>query len=364
MSKPAVVFGGPSPEHDVSILTGLQFALALEKAGLDPYAIYWSKGGAWHLVSPEFEASDFVDGVPKKAKDLDLVLSSSGGFRWKKRRLDISVIANCCHGGPGEDGTLQGVLDLCGYRYTGPTAASAAIGMDKFAFGALVAASGLRTLPRVSARGGISVEPPFDAPYIVKPRYGGSSIGIEIVEDLETAEVIVRTSVHMRDGAVIEPYLAESTDLSVAIRTWPRLELSAIERPIREGSRTGLFDYAEKYLSGRGLEGAERELPARLEADLEAEVRRSAETIAEVLPVRSMHRLDFIEQSGELWVNEINTIPGAMAGYLWIDPEIPYQTLALEILEEAESCQARGFLTTGADGALLRSSGSIAGKLA
>lgn len=363
MSNPAVVFGGPSPEHDVSILTGLQFALALAKSGRDPHAIYWSKSGTWHLVSVDSEAADFVDGPPKKARDLSFDVSPSGGFVLKKRSLEISVVANCCHGGPGEDGTLQGLFDICGFRYTGPNAASAAIGMDKFAFGAIVEASGLSSLPRVAALGDVAGELPFDAPYIVKPRFGGSSIGIEIVEDLETAKVILRSSVHMREGAVIEPYIADSSDLSIAIRTWPEVALSAIERPIRGGSSSGLFDYSEKYLSGRGLAGAERELPASLSPESEAQVRRAAEVVARVLPVRSMHRLDFIERTGEIWVNEINTIPGAMAGYLWVDPPVSYEQLVTDMIDEADSWQPKGFSTAGSDGTLLRSSGSIAGKL-
>lgn len=363
MSNPAVVFGGPSPEHDVSILTGLQFALALSKSGREPFAIYWSKSGTWHLVSVDSEAADFVDGPPKKARELTLEVSPSGGFVLKKRRLEISVIANCCHGGPGEDGTLQGLLDVCGYRYTGPNAASAPIGMDKFAFGAIVEVAGLPSLPRVAAIGGLNGELPFDAPFIIKPRFGGSSIGIEIVEDLETADVIVRTSVHMREGAVIEPYIADSSDLSIAIRTWPAIALSAIERPTRGDSFTGLFDYSDKYLSGRGLAGAARELPASLSPEAEAEVRHAAEAVSKVLPVRSMHRLDFIERSGEIWVNEINTIPGAMAGYLWVDPPVSFEQIVNDMIDEAESWQPKGFLTAGSDGKLLRSSGSIAGKL-
>ncbi|RIK07018.1 MAG: hypothetical protein DCC49_10870 [Acidobacteria bacterium] len=223
--------------------------------------------------------------------------------------------------------------------------------------------AGLPSLPRVAVLGELDSELPFDSPYIVKPRFGGSSIGIEIVEDRETAEVIVRTSVHMREGAVIEPYIAESSDLSIAIKTWPSVALSAIERPTRGGSSSGLFDYSEKYLSGRGLAGAERELPASLSADTEAEVRRAAEVVAKVLPVRSMHRLDFIERSGEVWVNEINTIPGAMAGYLWVDPHVSYEEIINGMIDEADSWQPKGFSTAGSDGTLLRSSGSIAGKL-
>src|SRR5205823_12326401 len=129
--------------------------------------------GEFFVVDTDREAIDFADGVPKKSRPVTL---GSSGFEGK-RAPTPSVVVNCCHGGPGEDGTLQAALDLAGIPYTGPTAAGAGLGMDKLAFGAVVTAYGLRSLPRqlVTADG----DEPFEGPYIVKPRFGGSSIGIE-----------------------------------------------------------------------------------------------------------------------------------------------------------------------------------------
>src|SRR5690606_16332354 len=105
-----------------------------------------------------------------KARPLQFVAEPGGGFHLKKRPLDLSVIVLATHGGPGEDGTLQGMLDLAGYRYSGPGQAGSALGMDKLAFGATVAALGLPTVPRVLLS---DAPPPFAGPYIVKPRFGG-----------------------------------------------------------------------------------------------------------------------------------------------------------------------------------------------
>ncbi|MGH9205185.1 MAG: hypothetical protein ACRD1G_01270, partial [Acidimicrobiales bacterium] len=191
MTDIAVVFGGPSPEHDVSVLTGLQAARTLlSSPAYRTRALYWSKLGRFHEVDPGSEGEDFLDGVPRGAKPLELIVGPGAGFvgrgRFGGKRPPLrEVLVNCCHGGPGEDGTLQSALDLAGVPYTGPDAAGAFVGMDKLAFGALVASAGLPTLPRAL----IEEEgyPGFDGPYIVKPRFGGSSIGIEVVEDLETA---------------------------------------------------------------------------------------------------------------------------------------------------------------------------------
>lgn len=362
MAKRAVIFGGPSPEHDISISTGLQ----MSHIAHDVDAIYWDKTGRFHLVDPSSEVAEFVDGVPRKAVPLSFVAEPGKGFMQepsgitkRPRPMDTTMILNCCHGGPGEDGTLQGMFDLVGYRYSGPGQAGSALGMDKLAFGAAVAQIGLPTLPRTllsAAR-----VPDFDGPYIVKPRYGGSSIGIEVVEDHATAVALLR-SPNMADGAVVEPFLDDFRDLQVAVRTFPELQLSAIEEPVR--SAGGLYSYQQKYLAWGDAGGAvQRKLPADVDEGLVDELQRMARTVCELLGVRSVARVDFLEQNGTLWVNEVNTLPGSLSSYLWIDPPIDRGTLVADMFTELEQSTPRAFTTAGADGSALRNAGSIAGKL-
>ena len=357
MSELAVVFGGPSPEHDISVLTGLQAARILSESGGGVIGIYWAKTGRWYEVDPTLEAAAFADGPPAKAKELRFVAEPGAGWVAKKKSLEIERVLLCCHGAPGEDGTLQGALDLVGVRYSGPDAASSSLGMDKLAFGAVVAGAGLPSLPRVLVVP--DVVPAFDGPYIVKPRFGGSSIGIEIVDDYDTALALVRTSPHMTRGGVAEPYLEGSRDLNMAIRTYPELQLSAIEAPESEG----FYGYEEKYLSGGGLEGSQRALPAVLPADMEATMRSAATTVARLAGVRSMARLDFLERAGEVWVNEINTIPGSLSLYLWVDPAISKRQLVLDLVSELDTVKPRQFSTAGATGVALKSAAAIAKKL-
>ena len=364
MGRAAVVFGGPSPEHDVSVLTGLRASRALSDAGHDPIALYWGKVGDWYSVSPVLEAGDFAEGPPRKAQELTFTVGPGGGFSARKRRVEFSVVVNCTHGGPGEDGTLQAAFDLSGIRATGPTVAGAALGMDKYAFGGAIAAAGLRTLPRaLLAVDGRPMPVEIPPPYIVKPRFGGSSIGIEVVEGLEDAAALVRSSPHLRDGAVLEPFLDGAHDVNIGIRTFPELQLSAIERPLRAGE-AGILDYRQKYLRSEGLEGAPRELPADIPRGLADEIRRSAATVAEVALVRSVARLDFLMRGDEVWVNELNTIPGSLASYLWVEPKVPFEQLLLDMIAEAEKEPPRAFTTAGSDGTLLRTAESIAAKLA
>jgi len=360
MSKPVVLFGGPSPEHDISILTGLQAARALLNDGVDLDAIYWSKTQQWFQVDPNSEASDFAQGVPPKAKPLRFVAEPGGGFMAKKKSLDISVILNCCHGGPGEDGTLQAAFDLAGLRYTGPNVAGSALGMDKLAFGAVVAAAGLPSLPRILVGAGDSLDGP--GPYILKPRFGGSSIGIEVVDDLATAEALVASSPHMKDGGVLEPFLAGSRDLNIAVRTHPELEVSAIEAPYREGD--AIYDYSQKYLAGDGgMDAAKRELPADLPIQLTERIRSIARQVAALVGVRTISRIDFLLHGDDLYVNEINTIPGSLSGYLWVDPLISRSVLLRDALDEVMQNPVRHYNVAGADGTALRSAGTISSKL-
>lgn len=370
-SRVAVLFGGPSPEHDVSVLTGLQAVRGLVGArGVsEVHAIFWAKSGEWFEVGRDLEAPAFADGAPEGSQRLELVVGEAGGFvarrgglRQRLERLEIDAALLCCHGGPGEDGALQGVLDLAGVAYSGPTAAGAALGMDKLAFGSMVRAAGLPALDRVMLRDAMP-PPGFDGPYIVKPRFGGSSIGIDVVADLATAVARLGANVHLRRGAVLEPYRPDLFDLQVGVRTWPVAELSAIERPLRTSANGEILGYADKYVGGDGMVSAPRELPAVLPEKLADEVRSVALDVAALAGLRGVARVDFLSDGEQLYVNEVNTIPGSLARHLFVDPPLPFAELLAGLLAEAVERPAAHFSSAGADGTVLRGADSIAAKL-
>ncbi len=357
MTKPAVLFGGPSDEHDISVLTGLQVARALE----DVHVIYWAKTGTWHLVDVGLEAIDFADGVPRRSREMTFEAEPGRGFVLKKKPLDLDAVLIACHGGPGEDGTVQGLLDLAGLRYTGTGQAASALGMDKLAFGAAMSAAGLPTLPRVLVASGAETAPDFGGPFIVKPRFGGSSIGIEIADDWPTVLALKKSSSYFDNGAVIEPFLGGSRDLQLAVRTYPNLELSAIEAPARAAD--GIYSYDQKYLAWGGEVSGGRELPANVGQLLTDRIHDMSRRVAVAAGLRGIVRIDFLATETDLFVNEVNTIPGSMGAYLWIDPQISRRQLFTDMLAEAKSTTARVFSTAGSDGTALRSAGAIASKL-
>lgn len=364
----AVLFGGPSPEHDVSILTGLQALRELDVAGRSPIGLYWTKAGDFVAVEARAEAESFLGGVPARSREVTLRLGAEGGFYepsrvGRGRRLDVDAVVLATHGGPGEDGSLQAALDLAGVPYSGPDVAGAALGMDKWAFGAAVALAGLPVLPRALLTEATE-HVGFAGPFIVKPRFGGSSIGIDVVADLATARARLTTNPHLGRGAVIEPFRADLHDVQIAIRSYPSVAVSAIERPVRRTAGAEILNYADKYVGGEGMVSAPRELPADLPADRRDALVAAAHVVARVASVRGVARLDFLAGDDEWFVNELNTIPGSLSKYLFIDPAVPFLDLLDGLVAEATARPTHRYSAAGADGLVLRSAGSIAAKLA
>ncbi len=356
----AIVFGGPSPEHDISILTGLLSERVLREAGHDVLPLYWTRTGDWVQCPPGSEAKDFLEGPPRGSTPLSLVVGE--GFVTRKKGLGggkavaLDAALNCCHGGAGENGGLNAVFEQTGIALTGGPAPQAALGMDKLAFGAVLQAHGIPTLQRFS----VGSDVPFAGPYIVKPRFGGSSIGIEVVEDLATAEALAKSSVHLRSGAVIEPFSKGAVDLNMAYRTYPDVEVSLLEKPLAPTGE-GIYSYGQKYLQAEGLVAAPRELPAKVPATVLKEAERLTRAVLTATGIRGVGRLDFLMIGKKLHVNEINTIPGSLSLYLW-----PAETKASELLLAAVE-EARRLVTAVPapfePGAALRAAGGMAGKL-
>ena len=367
----AVVFGGPSPEHEISILTGLQAERVLTAAGHAVVPIYWAPTGEWFRVPAATEAKDYLEGAPAGSTALEVRVSGEPGIYRRKafgaELIEIEAALLCLHGGVGEGGGAAAVFSLLGIPATGSTLFAGAVGMDKLAFGGLMHAAGIPSLPREAVS--TLVEPSFAGPYIVKPRFGGSSIGIEIADDIDAARALAATSVHLRTGAVLEPYRPALVDLNIAFRTYPSLEITPLEKPLRGDTGSALYSYAEKYLAGgagsdAGLTSAPREFPAEVPDAVAARARELAERVAEVTRLTGIVRVDLLldETTGELFVNEVNSIPGALSLYLWA-PLQPAATVLVDALTEARDRRVVFAQAGFGGGAALRAAGGIAGKL-
>lgn len=368
MSSVGVVFGGLSPEHDISILTGLQAARLLSSSGHEVVCIYWTRAGSWMRVPTLLEGNDFAGAEVSDAAPLALRVPD--GFVERRRRketsLDLDVVVNCCHGGPGEDGTLTALLQLAGIRVTGPSSDVACWAMDKYASSGIVSVVGLdrfgiETIPTLVITGELDK---VDAapPWVVKPRFGGSSVGVEVgVEDIGTAIALSRTGV-ARGGAVLQPQLSGWSDLNVAVRAFPEPQMSAIERPLTAGA----YGYAEKYLAGAdGMESAKRELPAAIPEDVRSRIEQASLALVASLGVTGVPRVDFLyDGQDRLALCEINSVPGSLGLYLWAAAGLDRAQVVLDLIDEAlKAPPVPPHWSSSTDGAALRAASSVAAKL-
>ncbi|MGY6500725.1 MAG: hypothetical protein ACXIVQ_07545 [Acidimicrobiales bacterium] len=365
MTLIGVVFGGPSPEHDISILTGLQAARALHDDGADVCCLYWTKTGQWKRVPATTEAAAFLE--PSIDGSADIFLTVPGGFVEKRRLrdtpLELGSVLNCCHGGPGEDGTLTGLLVLAGLKVTGPVPQTASLAMDKLATAAAAATAGVPVIETALVTETEATDLP-DTPWVAKPRFGGSSIGVEAgVDDVETVRALGRTGAG-RSGMIVQPFLDGWIDLNIAVRTHPTVQLSEIERPLRADA--GVYGYQDKYLTGgAGMDAAPRELPAQIPDAVAETIRGHARTLVTVLGLTGAPRIDFLWDGAERVVLcEVNSIPGAWGNHLWQASGVPRLQLYRDLLAEATAAKP-GLPQWAAtsDGQALRMSGSIAAKL-
>ncbi len=370
MATLGVLFGGLSPEHDISIITGLQAAHLLGQRGHDVAPLYWTRSGAWERVPPGLEAPDFAEGRVAGATPLTLVVPE--GFVERRRLgreapLALEAVVNCCHGGPGEDGTITALLLLCGIPVSGPQPEGAAWAMDKLATAGMVAAAGLErfgieSIPTaVLAADTTAIDLP--TPWVVKPRFGGSSLGVHTdVADLETAKALAGRG-PASAGAVVQPQLTGWADLNIAVRTHPALQVSAIERPNTGG---GAYSYQQKYLrGGGGMESAQKEVPAVIPPGVQQRIEDAARALVLAVGLHGGPRVDFLYDGGErLALCEINTIPGSLGLYLWNAIGVDRATVVADLAAEARLLGTnRPHWSATTDGAALRASSSVAAKL-
>jgi D-alanine-D-alanine ligase len=149
----------------------------------------------------------------------------------------------------------------------------------------------------------------------------------------------------------------------VAVRTWPKLTLSAIERPLRSDTSAEILGYSDKYVGGEGMASAPRELPAVISEALAKSVRGAACELALCCEMRGVTRIDFLSDGEALYVNEINTVPGSLARYLWVESALSFADLLDALVVEALERPGPRHNAAGADGTVLRSASGIAAKL-
>jgi D-alanine-D-alanine ligase len=330
-----LVFGGRSVEHRVSVLSARTVAGALAAAGFEVVPLGIAQDGMW--TAPE-ESVAVLDGRT------DEVVPSSGAPAAASLAVlaeaKVEVVFPLVHGTWGEDGTLQGLCEMADLPYVGAGVAASAVAMDKLLCKRLLESVGLPVVEYVGATrlevadDGAAVEERalrLGMPVFVKPSVGGSSVGVTKVRDRAELGAALEQALKLSESALIERAVA-GRELECSVLGYPRLSASAVGeiRPGRE-----FYDYRDKYLE----DGAELMIPALLEAKLEARVRALAVDAFAAIGGCGMARVDFLLEGADLYVNEVNTIPGftsiSMYPKLWQEAGVRLEELVRRLVADA-----------------------------
>jgi D-alanine-D-alanine ligase len=307
--KVVVLMGGMSPEHEVSIVSGTEVVKSLDEKKYEALPVVISKDGQnWRLTSKTslLSLSDPLElrGTKKeiilaKEKSLQGVRSISG--------KDVSVVFIAMHGPYGEDGTVQGMLELSGVTYTGSGVLPSAIGMDKIMFRKLMTATGI-PIPKytfLKRKDRVSIEKEIGKPpYFVKPFNQGSSVGASIVKNKRDLKKALDLSFKYSEIALVDEYIPGAELTCSVIGNDNPVALPVIEIVPLKGD---FFDYESKYTES----GSEEIVPARISKSMTKKVKEMAIKVYKAIGCRGFGRVDFILKDNKYpEVLEINTIPG------------------------------------------------------
>ena len=311
----AVIFGGKSSEHTVSIATGFMTVKALEKS-YDVLPIYVDGQGVMKCAGKSKNVT------LKKLKRGKVVRFVSGKpcFYVGAKAFNISCAVLCMHGMNGEDGVMQGFLKSLNIPFTGSSVLASAVGLDKDFMKSRLKSENIPTLDYVTLKRGDSEEEIFSKlkkigyPLILKPARLGSSIGIGIAKNEGETQEKIKNAFAYDDKIVVERALQNFKEVNCAIiKHCDEYIISQIEEPLRSEE---ILSYKDKY--SYGSKSAIRKIPAMLEKEVADKIKELTKKTFCALECASVARVDFmIEENGEILVNEINTIPGSLAHYLF-----------------------------------------------
>jgi D-alanine-D-alanine ligase len=370
----AVIFGGKSVEHEVSIISGVQALLAIDTDRFTPVPIYIAKDGTWHTGEPLWKIASYKNipamlaqctkiAVSPNPGENEIVLSAGGLFK-KKTAVNVDVYFPVMHGTYGEDGCLQGFLELKNAPYVGCGVEASALGMNKALQKMVLESIGCPTLPDVhfnysqwnGDQAGIveRIGRAFPFPVIAKAATLGSSIGIEHIMGPDELGDKIDAVFEVADSILVEPLLQNFREINCSVMgDEDGVVVSELEEPIRSQN---VLSFEDKYIGGpsaggaKGAKGAKassgakgaggsgdkRIIPAPIDPDLASRIRTFASEGFTALGCSGLVRVDFLlAADGSVYWNEMNTIPGSLAFYLWEPVGISFTELTTRLIDIA-----------------------------
>jgi D-alanine-D-alanine ligase len=380
-TRVAVFLGGRSPEHDVSVITGLQALKAIDQERFVAFPVYVDPRGAWFVGDALAERRNYLPDPrnPGELTEVSLTLGEAGrgvllpkrsGFFGRRTATEFDVALLALHGLGGEDGQMQGLFETANLPYTGTRTLASAVFMDKAATKRLLRGLDIPLLPYAvitRTAGGLPSADSLKAllsgigfPCIVKPVHLGSSIGVGRADSIDEVRALLPMIFRLDMQALIEPLVPNLVEYNLAVaRLGGSIRTSAIERP---KCAEELLDFRQKYLSGadgksgvkgdsgdsQGMLSLTRDINPDLPAGLAGDLRRWATLAFEAVDGAGAPRVDFYcnEATGETWLNEVNPSPGSFAYFLWeaADPSIGFTALLSHLIDEALARHREGQL--------------------
>lgn len=331
-----VAFGGESVEHEISILSAMQVIQALDKEKYDIFPMYYTKEKVLYCDEQlkDIDVYKDMDKLMQSLKPCTLLhdhqnhyIEELGGF-FKRKRKRIDMVLPVMHGTSGEDGVFQGYLEMLGIPHTGSAVLGAAIGQDKVIMKQVLENVKVPIVPWFYATVYdlkdmdmiFSRAEELTYPMIIKPSNLGSSIGIEIVENKEQLHKALIEAFQYDEKVVVEKVIQQLKEVNISVMgDLSIINISCIEEVMKADH---ILSYHDKYEGGaktKGMASAKRIIPANLDDETSEEVRMLAKKTFHELHSAGIVRIDFMidEADGSVYVNEINTIPGSLAFYLW-----------------------------------------------
>ncbi len=337
MRTVAVFFGGKSNEREISVITGMYCANLL-KGRYSVLPVYLRPEGG--LLLAEFGVDEFRRAQESGFRGWKEFVFTRGGIasaKKPKKAVPIDCALNCCHGGDGEGGVLSALLRFYRIPSASPDMPASALFLDKVLAKDFLKGLGIPVLPSFAVR-----EEEFfkgewreraaalGYPVIVKPSKLGSSVGISVAKTEEELEKALALSFKLDGAALVEKYLAGKRDLNIAAyRAEGKIVLSPIEEVF---SSSPILTFGEKY---EGTGERSHELPANLPEETAERIAHMLTCLYAHLSMRGVVRADFLlSEGGEVYFNELNTVPGTLATYLFGESLTEARALLSVLVEE------------------------------
>ena len=375
----AVIFGGRSSEHDVSIITAhIPIIQCLLAAGrFDVWPIYIAKDGSWYSDQAMNDLAYFtqnnIEASLAKQKKVHLLFDNGLKIIWpgiRSKIIHIDIAFPAMHGTFGEDGSLMGLVRMAGIPFVGCDIFASAVAMDKVLTKQVIDAEGIPVVPYVwftqhdwEQKKDIWKEriSRLQWPVFVKPVHLGSSIGITKVKQTHELENAIEVAMHYDDKVLVEESVENLIEVTLPIMGNDEVQLAAIERPL---NKTDFFDFNDKYLSGGkktgGVNNQYSEIPAHIDDKLAQQVQDFGKKTYHALGCSGIARIDFLIEGAtkRVYVNEVNTLPGSLYHHNWKKTGVSGVELVTKLVALAEErFLARQHITYTFNSDVLKKSG-------